>query len=117
MFKKIKEYFNYRKNKKIAKRAITNTIATTLSFVNKFTDNKSDTVDFFYKLVESSKEIGGEALVTMVLGEIVDKFALDNEKLINLVQNIASLSPEDISKIVSYSMVDIVSGNTDLQNK
>lgn len=113
MLKRIREYFNYKKNKKIAKRAIINTTATILSAVNKFVENKADNINFISKLIDSAKEIDNGELITMVIGELIDKFALDNEKIIKLIQNISNLSPEDISKIVTYSMIDIVTGDTE----
>ena len=51
MIKRIKEYLEYRKNKKIAKREFAKMAATTLPVIRKVSDKGADIVKFIVKYV------------------------------------------------------------------
>lgn len=103
MFKKVKEYLEYRKNKKIAKKELTKIAATVLPAARMFSEKKVDTLKFIYRLADSTKKIGSDELVTVVIKELADKLATDQTRLVEIFQYMASLSPDDMRKILIHS--------------
>ncbi len=102
----IKEYCEYRKNLKIAKRELARIAATTLPAIRETADNKTDIIKFFIKLANETKNIKGEKLVEMVLHEISTMLQTDNSRLIEIFTYMASLSTKDIRKILTHSIVE-----------
>lgn len=72
--KKIREYLEYRRNKKLAKREMTKIASTTLPVIN----------------------------------EAVMKFQEDNGRIFEIISYIATLSPEEIQKILVHAMVETI---------
>lgn len=107
MIRKIKECLEYRKNKKIAKREIVRMAATTLPVIREVSDKGTNIAKFIIKLTNDTKNIDGEKLVEMVLSEVSTVLQTDNERLIEIFTYMASLSPQDIQKILVHSMVEV----------
>ena len=106
MIKRIKEYLEYRKNKKIAKREFAKMVATTLPVIRKVSDKGADIVKFIVKLTNESKNVEGERLVGMVLNEVSAALKTDNNRIIEILTYMASLSPQDIQKVLVHSAVE-----------
>lgn len=106
MINRIKEYFEYRKNKKIAKKELARMAATTLPVIREVSDKGADIAKFVVKLTNETKNIKGERLVEMVLNEVSTALQTSNNRLIEVLSYVASLSPEDIQKIIVHSVVE-----------
>ena len=106
MIKRIKEYFEYRRNKKIAKREFAKMAATTLPVIREVSDKGTDIAKFVVKLTNETKNIKGERLVELVLNEVSTALQTDNNKIIEILTYMSNLSPEDIQKILVHSMVE-----------
>ena len=106
MIKKIREYVEYRKNKKIVKRELAKMGATVLPVVRTVSTKGTDIVKFVVKLTNETKNVDGERLVSMVLNEVSTALQTDNNRIIEILTYMASLSPEDIKKILVHSMVE-----------
>lgn len=111
MFRKFKEYFEYKKNKKIVKKELATMAATALPTIRKFTEKRADTLKFIQNLVSSTKNMKNEELVSMVLDEMADKLATDQKRIIEILTYMASLSPQDIQKVLVHSMVETMPNN------
>ena len=106
MIDRIKEYFEYRKNKKITKREFAKMAATTLPVIREVSDKGTDIAKFVVKLTNETKNIKGERLVELVLNEVSTALQTDNNKIIEILTYMSNLSPEDIQKILVHSMVE-----------
>ena len=106
MINRIKEYFEYRRNKKIAKKELTKIAATTLPVIREISNKGSDIAKFVVKLTNETKNIKGERLVKLVLNEVSTVLQTDNERIIQIGQYMANSSPEDIQKILVHSIVE-----------
>ena len=106
MIKRIKEYLEYRKNKKIAKRELVKMAATTLPVIRDVSDKGNDIAKFVVKLINETKNIKGERLVELVLNEVSTALQTDNNRIIEILTYMASLSPQDIQKVLVHSAVE-----------
>ena len=106
MINKIKEYLEYRRNKKIAKRELAKMAATTLPVIREVSDKGTDIAKFVIKLTNETKNIEGERLVEMVLNELSTALKTDNNRIIEILTYMASLSPQDIQKVLVHSAVE-----------
>ena len=106
MINRIKEYFEYRKNKKIAKRELAKMAATILPVIREVVDKGTDITKFVVKLTNDTKNVEGEKLVEMVLNELSTALQTDNNRIIEILTYMASLSPQDIQKILVHSIVE-----------
>lgn len=106
MINRIKEYFEYRKNKKIVKRELAKMGATVLPVVRTVSTKGADIVKFIVKLTNETKNVDGEHLVEMVLNEVSTALQTDNNRIIEILTYMASLSPQDIQKVLVHSMVE-----------
>lgn len=106
MINRIKEYLEYRRNKKIAKRELAKMAATTLPVIREVSDKGTDITKFVVKLTNETKNIKGERLVELVLNELSTVLQTSNNRLIEVLSYVASLSPEDIQKIIVHSVVE-----------
>ena len=70
MIKRIKEYLEYRRNRKIAKRELAKMAATTLPVIREASDKGVDIAKFAVKLTNETKNIKGERLIELVLNEL-----------------------------------------------
>lgn len=106
MIKRIKEYFEYRKNKKIAKRELARMTATTLPAIREFTGKGTEILKFVQKLVESTKSTNKEELFPIVINEVAKLLGTTQPRLIEILQYMTSLSPEEMQKILFHSIVE-----------
>ena len=106
MINKIKEYFEYRRNKRIAKRELAKMAATTLPVIREVSDKGTDIAKFIIKLTNETKNIKGERLVELVLNEVSTALQTDNNRIIEILTYMASLSPQDIQKVLVHSAVE-----------
>ena len=106
MIKRIKEYLEYRKNKKIAKREFAKMAATTLPVIREISNKGTDIAKFVVKLTNETKNIKGERLVELVLNEVSTVLQTDNNRIIEILTYMASLSPQDIQKVLAHSAVE-----------
>ena len=106
MINKFKEYLEYRRNKKIAKRELAKMAATALPVIREVSDKGTDIAKFVVKLTNETKNIKGEKLVELVLNELSTALQTDNNRIIEIFTYMASLSPQDIQKILVHSIVE-----------
>ena len=106
MIKKIKEYVEYRKNKKIVKRELAKMGATVLPVVRTVSTKGTDIVKFVVKLTNETKNVDGERLVSMVLNEVSTALQTDNNRIIEILTYMANMSPQDIQKVLVHSAVE-----------
>ena len=106
MIKRIKEYLEYRRNNKIVKRELTKMAATILPVIREVSGKGTDIAKFVVKLANETKNIKGESLVELVLNEAFTALQTDNNKIIEILTYMASLSPQDIQKILVHSVVE-----------
>lgn len=106
MLKKIKEYITYRKNKRIIKKEIVNITATTLPAITEFAKRKTEITKFFFRVLDSTKTIDGEQLVMEIIKITADKLAIEQTRLMEIIQYMVSLSPDEIQKILVHSMIE-----------
>ena len=111
MIKRIKEYLEYRRNKRIAKRELAKMAATTLPVIREVSDKGTDIAKFIVKLTNETKNIKGERLVELVLNEVSTALQTDNNRIIEVLTYMASLSPQDIQKVLVHSMVETATDN------
>ena len=106
MMKRIKEYLEYRKNRKSAKKELARIAATALPTIRQVAERNAETVRFVHRLVDSAKGIEGEQLMALVLDAIANSLNTSNGKLIETISYMANLSSEDIQKILVHSVVE-----------
>ena len=106
MINRIKEYLEYRKNKKIAKIELAKMASTALPVIREVSDKGTDIAKFVVKLTNDTKNVEGEKLVEMVLNELSTALHTDNNRIIEILTYMASLSPEDIQKVLVHSVVE-----------
>ena len=106
MINKFKEYLEYSRNKKIAKRELAKMAATTLPVNREISDKGTDIAKFVVKLTNETKNIKGERLVELVLNEVSTALQTDNNRIIEILTYMASLSPQDIQKVLVHSAVE-----------
>lgn len=110
--KKIKNYFEYRKNRKIFKKNITKLGNTILPLINIITSSGLNIVAFATKLVETCGNLEGEELIKETHNLFIDslevfanKFEVDEERLYEIVKYIATLDKDDIKKILMDAQI------------
>lgn len=106
MIKKIRDYWEYRKSKKIVKREFAKMAATILPVIKSVSYKSVDVAKFIIKLTNETKNVGGERLFAMVLKEVSTALQTDNSRIIEILTYMASLSPQDIQKVLVHSMVE-----------
>lgn len=106
MINRIKEYLEYRKNKRIAKKELAKIASIALPVIREVSDRGIDIVKFVVKLTNETKNIDGEHLVEMVLNEVSTALQTNNNRIIEIFTYMASLSPQDIQKVLVHSMVE-----------
>lgn len=106
MVKKIKEYFEYRKSVRNAKRELIKLMNTTLPLVNSVSERSGDIFNFVVKLTETTRNIDNDKLVEMVLSEVSHALQTDNTRIIEILTYMANLSQQDIQNILVHSVVE-----------
>lgn len=113
MINKIKEFLEYRRNKRIVKRELARMSATILPTIREVSDKSTDIVKFIVRLTNETKNVKGEKLVEMVLNEVSTALQTDNDRIIEILTYMANLNPEDIQKILVHSVVETMPTNKD----
>lgn len=108
---KFSEYAEYRRNKKIARRELAKMAATTLPVIRELSDKGNNVVKFIKRVDKSTRDVGSEKLIQMVLNEISTALQTDNERIVQIGQYMATLSPQDIQKILVHAMVETMPKN------
>lgn len=111
MINRIKEYLEYRRNKRIAKRELAKMAATTLPIIREVSNKGTDIAKSIVKLTNETKNIKGERLIEMVLNEVSATLQTDNSRIIEILSYMSSLSPEEIQKVLVHSMVETMPDN------
>ena len=106
MINRIKEYFEYRRNKKIAKRELAKMATTTLPVIREVSGKGTDIAKFVVKLTNETNNIKGERLIELVLNEVSTALQTDNNRIIEILTYMASLSPQDIQKVLVHSITE-----------
>lgn len=104
MLNKIKKYFEYRKNRKIAKREIVAIAATILPLIHTVASKSVDITNFITRLATVTKNVEGEQLVQMILDNISGILNTDNNRILEIFTYLVELSPADINKILVHSI-------------
>ena len=104
MIERIRKYFEYRRNKKLAKRELAKIAAVTLPVVREVSGKGADIVQFIVKLTNATSDVNGEKLIEMVLSEVSDALQVDNSRIIEVLTYMAKLQPEDIQRILIHSV-------------
>ena len=73
----------------------------------------ADIAKFVVRLVNETKDINGDELVKIVISNIADVLKTSDNRLIEIVTYMASLSPEDIQKVIVHSMVQTMPNKKD----
>lgn len=102
--KKIREYWEYRNNRKAAKKEFAKMAAAALPAIRRVTEKNAETVEFIHRLADSAKNIEGEQLVKLVLDEAADTLKTSNSRIIKILTYISNLSPEDMRRILVHSV-------------
>lgn len=106
MAEKNKETLEYKKNMVIVKHEFAKIAATALPLIREYMEKSDDVLKFFLKLITESKNIESEKLFTMILDKVADKLATDQERLMEILTYMTSLTPEEMNKILIHSMVE-----------
>lgn len=106
MIKKIKEYLEYRRNKKLVKKEIAKIGASILPIVSNASTVGKDVIMFVTKLANESNKIEGEQFIEMILSELSKMLQTDNERILQIITYIAQLSPRDIQNIITNAAVN-----------
>ena len=106
MKERIKKYIEYRKNKKNVKRELVKFGSTALPFLNDFSININIIIKFLIKLLNETKDLKGEQVLDLVLNELSNILQAKESRIIEILTYIASLSPQDIQKVLVHSAVE-----------
>ena len=80
MLKRIKEYIQYKRNKRITKKEFVKIGAVVLPAIRVFSEKKSDLLHFVMQLAEESRTMNGEDLFALIIKEVTDKLAADQTR-------------------------------------
>ena len=107
-------YFEYLKNKRIAKKEMIRFMVTTLPLVNEINEKNRDIARFALNLFETCKSVNKEDLINTIIIELCSLFKTTKPRLLEMVEYLMSLSPSDIQKILISSAVNT---NTELRDR
>ena len=106
MIEKIKEYFEYRRNKKIAKRELARITATTLPLIRDFTDKSNSVWKNVVRISDEASKLDGKELIEMILGEVSSILQIREERLVEIITYLASLTPSEQTGAIIESIVE-----------
>lgn len=116
MRNKIKEYLDYQKNKRIAKRELARMLSAFLPSMRKLAESKAITLDTIHRTALAAKDMKGSELVRLAIDSAADLFAINHEKFMETGAYLMNLSPEEIQKILIHSMVETEDSRKNLSN-
>lgn len=105
MFSKIRKYLEYRKNKKVVKKELVAIGATFLPIVANASNITSNILLFITKLSNELNSVGGEKFFELFLNELSGVLKTDNERLLEILSYIATLSPREIQAVITDAVV------------
>lgn len=106
MMNNFKEYMEYRRNKRIAKRELARIAAVTLPVARETAESKADFVKFVLALSKSTKGMDGKELFETVLSKTAEALKTSDNRLLEITSCIANLTPQDVQKILVHSIVE-----------
>ena len=106
MLKKRKEYLEYRRNKKTAKRELARIAATALPAARELSEKSADITRFILKLSYEAKSLQGEQLLEMILSEAASILTVSQSQLLQTIRYLATLDPDDIRRLLVHSMAE-----------
>lgn len=114
MFNKIKNHFEYKRSLKRVKKELVEIGANLFPLINNTTSNALNFVNFLTHIMEECNKLEGDELITSVLNVIADKFETNESRLYEIVKYIATMSKEDLQKVLIHAMVET---NAELDTK
>ena len=93
-------------NDALEKRELAKMAATTLPVVSEVSAKGTDIAKFIINLANATKNVDGEKSVEITLNELSTALQTSNSRLVEILTYVASLSPEDIQKIITHSIVE-----------
>lgn len=113
MFKRMKEYREYRNNMRVAKREFAKLASTSLPLISLTSANALKFVQFVTKVMNECNDFADEELLDRLetithdtVSVFADKFEVDEPRLFEILQYISTLSTEDLRKIVVDATVE-----------
>ena len=103
---RIKEYIEYKRQKRIAKRELCKIAATILPVIREMSNKGADIIKFVARLTNETKNVNGEKLIEMVLNEVSATLQTDQNRIVEILSYIADLNPSEIQEILVHSMVE-----------
>lgn len=106
MFNKIKNHFEYKRNLKKVKQELVGIGANLFPLINKTTSNALNAVNFITHVVEECNKLEGKELISTVIETVANKLETDESRLYEIIQYIATMSKEDLQKVLVHAMVE-----------
>ncbi len=106
MINKIKDYLEFRKNKKIVKKEMAKIGSNILPLVSNGSKISKDIIMFIIKLSNELNHVGGDKFVEMLINKVSEVLHSDNQRIIEIFTYIAQLSPRDIQNILLDAVVN-----------
>ena len=106
MITKIKNYFTYRRNRKILKREMVNIAAYCAPTVTAALYSWTNLTDVVVNIVEELRETDRDELITTLVDRVATLLGTTNTRLVDILSYIAQLPLEDIQTIVAHAMVE-----------
>ena len=98
-------YFEYLKNRRIAKREMAKMMATTLPLINRTTEKNAEIAKFGLDLIDACKNVKGEDLINKIIGEVSTLLETTQPRLLEILTYLAAMSPEDLQKVLIHATV------------
>ena len=109
----LSKYLEYRKNKKIVKQEFMKLAASALPVLRECAEKKSDAAQLLKKTLETAKEMDGEAFFGLILKTAADKLDASQTRLMEILQYLVHLSPDELRKILIHSTVETMHGDAE----
>lgn len=106
MMSNIKEYFEYRRNRKAAKREIAKLCSTALPVINGWSAMAVDLRRLVGRLANASKDMTSDELFRLVLSELANMLSTNEGRLVEIFTYLTSLTPDEMHRILVNAMVE-----------
>lgn len=108
MISKIRNYLEYRRNKKIVKKGIIKIGANIVPLIGNASSISKDIIMFITKLSQELGNVEGEEFIEMVLNKVSEVLQSDNARIVEILTYITQLSPRELQSIVTDAMVNTI---------
>lgn len=98
-------YFEYLKNKRIAKREMAKMMATTLPLINRTTEKNAEIAEFALDLIDACKNVKREDLINKIVEEVSSLLETTQPRLLEILTYLAAMSPEDLQRVLIHATV------------